>query len=63
MLIYRGMRKNREYRATGAVKVMGKGRCAERSGIAVWVLIVLFRFERKIRSEFIKREAGDKKCF
>ena len=41
----------------------GKGRCAERSGIAVWVPIVLFRFERKIRSEFIKREAGDEKMF
>lgn len=41
----------------------GKGRCAERSGIAVRVPIVLFRFERKIWNEFIKREIGDKKCF
>ena len=41
----------------------GKGRCAERSGIAAWVPIVPFRFERKIWNEVIKGEAGDKKCF
>lgn len=41
----------------------GKGRCAERSGIAVWVPIVLFGFEGKFGVRLSKEKQEMKKCF